>query len=135
MIAGITLLREKGWFVSNASQIGNLSGYQGYISRSRAEIGIAKNAYVKGRSGWFSDRAAHYLASGRPVLAQATGFEEHLPTGRGLLSFETLDDAAAGVEEIDRDYKSHCRAAREFAEEYLDYRKLLPKMLETCAAP
>src|SRR5262249_31783762 len=108
--------------------------YQGYIACSRAEIGIAKNAYVKGRSGWFSDRSAHYLASGRPVLAQATGFERYLPTGGGLLAFDDLEGAAAGVAEINRDYPAHCRAARALAEEFLDYRKALPKLLEACTA-
>src|SRR5262249_4693965 len=72
---GVRLLRDHGWHVTEAARIDDLAAYQGYIAGSRAEIGIAKNAYVRGRSGWFSDRSAHYLASGRPVLAQATGFE------------------------------------------------------------
>lgn len=131
---GIRLLRENGWSVIKASHISSLSGYQDYIARSRAEIGIAKNAYVKGRSGWFSDRSAHYLASGKPVLAQATGFELHLPTGRGLLAFSTLQEAAVGVEAINGDYLGHCCAAREFAAEYLEYTKVLPRMLDVCLA-
>jgi hypothetical protein len=61
---------------------------------------------------------------------QATGFERHLPTGRGLLAFGTPAEAAAGIEEVNRDYGGHCRAARELAEEFLDYRKVLPRMLE-----
>jgi hypothetical protein len=129
---GVRLLRDHGWAATAATRIASLDDYQGYIVRSRAEIGIAKNAYVKGRSGWFSDRSAHYLASGRPVLAQATGFERHLPTGRGLLAFGDLEEAAAGVERINRDYPGHCRAARAIAEEFLDYRKVLPKLLEGC---
>ena len=80
---GIRLLKENGWFLSEASQIVDLYDYQIYIAHSRGEIGITKNAYVKGRSGWFSDRSAHYLACGRPVLAQSTGFERWLPTARG----------------------------------------------------
>src|SRR5262249_36701740 len=129
---GVRLLRDHGWHVTEAARIDDLAAYQGYIAGSRAEIGIAKNAYVRGRSGWFSDRSAHYLASGRPVLAQATGFERHLPTGRGLLAFADLEEAAAGVERIERDYPGHCRAAREIAEEFLDYRKVLPKLLDGC---
>ena len=126
-------LMENGWLLSRATEIATLSAYQEYIARSRAEIGIAKSAYVKARSGWFSDRAAHYLASGKPVLAQSTGFERHLPTGRGLLSFSSMEEAVAGIENINRDYEAHCRAAREMAEEYLDYRRVLPRMLDICA--
>ena len=73
------------------------------------------------------------LGSGRPVLAQSTGFEHTLPAGRGLLSFSTIDEAIAGVEELERDYTAHTRAARELAAEYLDYRKVLPPLLEACA--
>jgi hypothetical protein len=130
----IQLLRSNGWILSEGGRISDLSTYQAYIAGSRAEIGIAKNAYVKSRSGWLGDRAGHYLASGKPVLAQSTGFEQHLPSGRGLLSFSTLDEAVAGIEEINRDYAAHCRAARELAEEYLDYRKVLPQMLDLCTS-
>ncbi len=126
-------LAEHGWHLRDAKSIDTLSRYRRYISASRAELGIAKNAYVRARSGWFSDRAAHYLAAGRPVLAQSTGFERHLPTGSGLLTFKTLAGAAAGIEEIATNYEAHSRAAREFAAEHLDYRKVLPALLEACA--
>ena len=127
---GIRELRSNGWILSNANRVNSLETYQRFISASRAEIGIAQNAYVKGNSGWFSDRAAHYLASGRPVLAQSTGFERSVPTGCGLLSFSTLEEAVSGIEAINRDYNTHCLAARELAMEYLDYRKILPSVLE-----
>jgi hypothetical protein len=130
----VQLLRDNGWAVTEAARIADLSRYQDYIARSRGEIGIAKNAYVKGRSGWFSDRTTHYLASGKPALVQATGFERCLPTGRGLLAFGNLEEAVAGVEAINQDYEGHCRAAREFAAEFLDYRKVLPKLLDACTA-
>lgn len=130
----VRLLKDNGWLLADAGQIADLSSYQEYIARSRAEIGIAQNAYVKGCSGWFSDRSCHYLASGKPVLAQSTGFERCVPTGRGLLTFRNMEEASAGVDAINRDYEGHCRAAREFAEEYLDYRKVLPRMLERCMA-
>jgi hypothetical protein len=131
---GVQLLRANGWALTEGSGIRNLADYQAYIAQSRGEIGIAKNAYVKSRSGWLGDRAGHYLASGKPVLAQATGFERHLPAGKGLLAFGTLEEAVAGIESINRDYEGHCRAARELAGEYLDSRKVLTKMLEVCTA-
>lgn len=130
----IQLLRANGWILTEGIRIRDLAGYQAYIGESRAEIGVAKNAYAKACSGWLGDRAGHYLASGKPVLAQSTGFERHLPTGRGLLSFSTLEDAVAGIESINGDYEAHCRSARELAEEYLDYRRVLPRMLEICMA-
>jgi hypothetical protein len=124
------LLRDNGWVLSGADHITDLDSYQKYIERSRAEIGIAKNAYVKGCSGWLSDRSSHYLASGKPVLVQSTGLERCLPTGRGFLTFKTLEEAVAGIEKINQDYGAHCRAAREFAAAYLDYRKVLARMLD-----
>jgi hypothetical protein len=129
---GVRLLRESGWVVTDANRICDLDSYQAYIASSRAEIGIAKNAYVKGRSGWFSDRASHYLAAGKPVLAQSTGFEHRLPTGRGLLTFETLEEARDGICRINADYAAHCRAARGFAQEHLGYDKVIPRMLDEC---
>jgi hypothetical protein len=123
-------LVKNGWSLRNATkQIDSLEAYRLYISNSRAEIGIAQNAYVQAHSGWFSDRSAHYLASGKPVLAQATGFEDHLPTGAGLIPFTCLDEAVQGIEEINANYKRHCEAARQIAVDYFDYRKVLPEML------
>jgi hypothetical protein len=129
----VRLLRANGWRVRKSAEM-DLPAYRDYIAASRGEIGITKGAYVKGRSGWFSDRTASYLASGRPALAQSTGFEHCLPTGLGLLCFEDNDQAAAAVESINTRYPSHCRAAREFADQYLDYRKVLPAMLELATA-
>jgi hypothetical protein len=99
------------------------------VSASRGEIGIAKEAYVTARSGWFSDRSADYLVASRPVVAQATGIEEHLPTGSGLLVFDTGESAADAIESVNAAYEAHCRAARELAAEYLDYRRVLPTFL------
>jgi glycosyltransferase involved in cell wall biosynthesis len=84
------------------------------------------------KTGWFSDRSACYLASGRPVLAEDTGFSDHLPAGRGLLCFNDLEEVVAGVAEIDRNYSEHMRAARELAEEYFNSQKSLPAMLSAC---
>ena len=82
------------------------------------------------RSGWFSDKSACYLASGRPVITQETGFSGHLPVGEGLLSFSDVDEAAAAIEHVEANYERHAKAAREVAEVAFDSRTVLPKMLE-----
>jgi hypothetical protein len=81
-------------------------------------------------SGWFSDRSACYLASGRPVIAQSTGFERRLPTGSGLFSFETVDEAVVAASNIAADYESHRRAARQIAEDVLDATRVLSALLD-----
>jgi hypothetical protein len=92
----------------------------------------AKPIHVAMKTGWFSDRSIAYLASGRPVLAQETGFSERLPTGRGLLGFRDMREAVAGVAEIDGNYAQHSRAARELAEAFFDSRKCLTGLLAAC---
>jgi hypothetical protein len=42
------------------------------------------------------------IASGRPVLAEDSGFSDHLPTGEGLLAFRDLEKALAGRAEMMR---------------------------------
>jgi glycosyltransferase involved in cell wall biosynthesis len=100
------------------------------VRGSKAELSVAKSGYVNSRSGWFSDRSACYLASGRPVVAQETGFSDFLPAGEGLLAFTTTAEAADAVAVVEADPARHGRAARELAEEYLDARKVLPRLLE-----
>jgi hypothetical protein len=121
---------ESGWVVADPSQVATRSDYQRYISSSRAEFSVAHNRYVRFESGWFSDRSARYLASGKPVLVQRTGIEDHLPVGEGILTFESLDEAVAGIEAINGDYLRHCRAARAIAEEHFDSAKVVGRMLE-----
>jgi hypothetical protein len=124
-------LAENGWIlVDPLEAAGTPSRYASFIRGSRAELGIAKSGYVVGRSGWFSDRSACYLASGRPVLAQDTGFSRFLPSGEGLLAFSTLEEAVAGVEELARDYRFHSRRAREIAVDQLDSDKVLARLIE-----
>jgi hypothetical protein len=131
--ADAALARRHGWRVREATRVaGDLDSYQRYLTGSRAEIGVAKQAYATARSGWFSDRSAHYLAAGRPVVAQATGAEEHLPTGAGLLVFDTAAGAAAAIEAVNGGYRAHCRAARELAADLLGYRTVLPPFLRAC---
>jgi hypothetical protein len=103
--------------------------YRRYLHESRAEIMIAKEMYVLTRSGWFSERSMCYLAASRPVLAQDTGITGLYPTGAGLVTFSTLDQAIEAVHSVAADYDRHTRAAREIAEEYFDSNRVLPRLL------
>jgi hypothetical protein len=103
--------------------------YRRYIHESRAEIMIAKGMYVQSGSGWFSERSMCYLAASRPVLAQDTGIEQLYPTGTGLLTFATLEEAVEAVHSLDADYDRHARAARAIAEEYFDSDRVLSRLL------
>jgi Phosphotransferase enzyme family len=124
-------LRERGWeLLDPREHAGTPERYAGFVRGSKAEIGIAKEGYVVSGSGWFGDRSAAYLASGRPVLAQDTGFGEWLPTGAGLFSFSHTDDVLAAIEALDFDYGRHARAARAIAEEHLDSRRVLTRLLQ-----
>ena len=107
----------------------DLDAYRGYVGGSRGEFTVAKDQNVRLRSGWFSERSAQYLAAGRPVVTQETGFSNVLPTGRGLFAFATVDEAAAAVAEVNAAYRDHCRAARELARECFSYEVVLPKFL------
>jgi hypothetical protein len=128
-----TLLKRHGWRLIHPHRVaGTVGGYQRYITRSRAEFGCPKPIHRELKSGWFSDRSAGYLASGRPVLIEDTGLSDHLPTGEGLLVFRNLEEAVAGVAEIERDYVRHQRAARRLAEDVLDARRCLAAMLAAC---
>jgi hypothetical protein len=108
--------------------------YAAFVSGSKGELGIAKEGYVESRCGWFSDRSAAYLASGRPVVAQETGFSRHLPVGEGLFSFETAGQAGVAMDEIAADYGRHARAARSLAEAELDSAVVLDRLLERVSA-
>jgi hypothetical protein len=109
-------------------------GYQELFRRSRAEWTVAKDQNVRLRSGWFSERDACYLASGKPVIAQATGFESHLPTGEGLYAFRTMDDVLAAVDAIESDYGRACRAAREVAVEHFEATRVCRRFVEEALA-
>jgi hypothetical protein len=130
------LLEQNGWrLVDPRAVAGDPWSYRSYIQQSRAEFGVAQNIYVETRSGWISDRSLCYLASGKPVLAQDTGFSDNYPVGEGLLAFSTLEEAAAGVEEIETNYERHSRAARALAEEYFDSDKVLTRLLARLGIP
>jgi hypothetical protein len=124
-------IEAAGWRLADPRRItASPWTYREYIAASRGEFSVAVNLEVKARTGWFSDRTAAYLASGKPVVVQDTGFSESLPCGEGLFAFRTLDDAAAAVEAIAADYPRHCAAARRIAEEYFDVDRVLRAILE-----
>jgi hypothetical protein len=124
-------LRRNGWSLHDPIEVTHdLDSYLKYIRASKAEFSIAKHGYVLARTGWFSERSATYLSSGRPVVIQETGFSDWMETGAGVIPFSTPEEAVAGIKEINRQYKFHCRAAREVAEEYFDARKLLIQLIE-----
>jgi hypothetical protein len=124
-------LRTNGWSLVEPSAVApGPAGYRSYLARSKAEFMVPKQMYVDTHSGLLSDRSAYYLASGRPVLARDTGIGHLYPTGEGLLTFTTLDEAAAGVAAIDDHYARHCKTARDIAEEYFDSDKVLTKLLD-----
>jgi hypothetical protein len=119
-------LREGGWKLRDPREIAaDPWRYRSYLQDSSAELMVAKNIYVRSRSGWFSDRSICYLASGRPVLAQETGWSAHHPAGEGLLAFSSVEEAAEGVERIDRDYRRHASAARALAEEQFESSRVI----------
>ena len=132
--ADATLLREGGWRLADPGAVaGTVTSYRDYIRGSRGELGVAKDMYVRSRGGWLSDRSLCYMASGKPVVAQATGFELEVETGNGLLSFETPEQAAACLEQVERRYEHHCRAARELAAERFDSDRVLSRLVDAVA--
>jgi hypothetical protein len=125
------LLEFMGWRVVDATEIGaDLDSYRDYVESSKGEWSIAKNAYVVSQPGWFSCRSACYLAAGRPVIVQDTGFASVLPVGEGILPFRSLDEAAAAIEEVEAHYDRHAKAAREIAEAYFDSDRVLTRLID-----
>jgi hypothetical protein len=124
-------LRAAGWGLrSSLAVTRDPWSYQRYVQRSLAELSVAKHGYVVSRSGWFSERTAGYLASARPAVVQDTGFSDWLPTGDGLLAFESPEQALDGIEQIRRAPAHHARAARELVAEHFDAHKVLGQLIE-----
>ena len=124
-------LKDHGWQLSYPQNISNDPWkYQEYIQQSKAEFSIAKHGYVEARTGWFSERSAGYLASGRPVVLQDTGFSDWLKADFGLIPFNDAGEALAGIEEINNNYTKHCRNAREIAKAYFSSDRILTQLVE-----
>ena len=125
------LLEQHGWGVRHALDISTEPDpYRDYIAGSRGEFTVAKDQNVRLRTGWFSDRSATYLAAGRPVICQETGFSNVFPTGQGLFGFSTMDEILAAVEAVNGDYERHARAAHDIAREYFSHDVVLGSLLE-----
>ena len=122
--------QQRGWNVVDPEKASiSCENFQQYIYDSAGEFTVAKEIYAGLPSGWFSDRSSIYLAAGRPVVTQDSGFDKWLPTGEGLFSFRTLDDAANALNAIDADYPRHSAAARRIAQDHLDSNKVLNELL------
>jgi hypothetical protein len=136
-LSGVTdevrqMLRDKGWAVTDAFQMSlDPWPYRDYIRNSGAEFSVNKDMMVRLPSGWFSERSACYLAAGRPVVTQETGFSQVLPTGAGLFGFQTMDEVLAAFDAINTDYARHSRAARAIAEQYFSAETVLGRLLES----
>jgi hypothetical protein len=128
-------LRAAGWSVRDAGEVSaDVRAYMAYIAGSRGEFSAAKHAYVKTRSGWFSDRSVCYLAAGLPVILQNTGFTDWLHTDHGVLAFSSVEEAADCLERVDAEYQTHCDTARVIAERHFSYRAVLPALLDRTLA-
>lgn len=124
------MLRDNGWTVTDPLALRDLAAYQAFVRGARGEFTVSNRRYTEFRTGWFSERSARYLASGKPVIMQSTGFEDHVGSGKGYLTYETTDEAVAAVRAVNDDYPAHCEAARALAEERMDGTRLLAEMLE-----
>jgi len=123
-------LLKHGWRVRSAIEVTTtLSSYLDYIRQSAGEFSVVKEVYRALDVGWFSDRSAAYLAMGRPVVVQDNGLDGVLPSGEGLFSVKSLNEAAAAIETIRSNPERHQRAARDLAVEYLDTSLVLGRFL------
>jgi len=129
--APTSILWRHGWLTLDAHDVTlTPQSYQRLVARSAGEWSVAKNIYVAMRSGWFSCRTACYLAAGRPAVVQETGWSKFIPSGRGLFTFSTIEEAAAGLNAVSADPAAHRAAAHEIAREYLAPDRVLPPMID-----
>jgi len=123
-------LRQLGWdLVEPQEVVPDHSAYRSFLTNSRGEWSVAKHGYVEGKTGWFSCRTACYLAAGRPAVVQETGWSRHIPSGRGVLPFTTVEEAAEGLARVSHNYSEHSKAAREIAIEFFEAKKVCQELL------
>ena len=124
------MLNNHGWRQVHSIQMStDANVYRDYVRSARGEFTVARDQYVRPKTGWFSDRSACYLAAGRPVITQETGFSKFLPTGQGLFGFKTMNDILHALDSIESDYEGHCRAAREIAGEFFAAEKVVGSLM------
>ena len=129
--APLNRIRKHGWNVVDGPQVTRMPDqYQKFIAHSRGEISTAKHVYVAMRSGWFSCRSACYMAAGRPVVVQDTGFGKHIPTGAGILPFVNIEEAVDRLCEAEGNYSRHARAALNLAEEHFNSEIVLNRLID-----
>jgi hypothetical protein len=131
----VNYLKKNRWLLESTDVVASPEQFRAYLTGSLGEFSCAKGGYVGTRSGWFSDRSANYLAAGRPVVLQATGFEDLLPTGKGLFAVRHVEEAAAAIRAIRQDYATHSAAARQLAREHFDCKKMARRMLQAAGIP
>jgi hypothetical protein len=125
------ILQANGWKIEDGRKVTEtFDSFKDYICSSRGEFSVCKNVFIDTKSGWFSDKSAAYLSSGRPVILQDTGFSTHIPCGTGLFAVRTQDDAVTAIRAIESNYEKHSRAAREIADEYFNAVKVMQKFLD-----
>ena len=123
-------LVKEGWDIIDPSIVTkSTKSYQQYIAASKGEWSVAKHGYVITNSGWFSERSLNYMASGKPVVIQDTGFTQFIPSGKGLLPFTTLEQASEQIKKAEQDYKFHCTQARKVAQDFFDSKNVLSTLL------
>jgi hypothetical protein len=124
------LFQRQGWSMTSPHSLScDFDSYVRYIQQSHAEWTVAKDQYIRLKTGWFSDRSACYLAAGRPVVTQDTSFGKFIPTGEGLFAFKNINDIKNAIEAISADYSKHSEKAQEIAQEYFAAEKVVGKML------
>lgn len=125
------MLESKGWHIIEPdTYLPDYQTYHDFLSRSKGEWSIAKNGYVRSRSGWFSCRSACYLAAGKPVVVQDTGWSDHLPSGDGVVAFNSPEEAASALDRVAENYSHHSQAARAYAEKYFAATKVCAELIE-----
>ncbi|MBA2745287.1 MAG: glycosyltransferase family 1 protein [Flavisolibacter sp.] len=123
-------IERAGWEVLDPAEIaGDWSVYRHFIDQSYAEFSVAKHTYVKARTGWFSCRSACYLAMGKPVVTQDTGWSKIIPSGEGVFAFDDMTSATGAIEKINKEYKQQSLFAKAIANEYFDSTKVLSQLL------
>jgi hypothetical protein len=133
--APLDLLHRNGWEILNPLEVAETPrSFQDFIRKSKAEFSVAKHGYVSAWSGWFSERSASYLASGRPVIVQDTGFSSVLPTGKGVISFTNPDEALEAISEVNSNYDEHCAAASDLVRTHFGFSRVLGELLSSLYA-